>query len=214
MPESGRGAGWGVMGDRSGIFAGDDPVALLRDWLREASRTEPSDPNAMSLATLGADGLPNVRIVLLKEIAADGLVFYTNYGSVKGGELDAGGGAAIALHWKSVRRQVRARGPVDRVAPDRSDAYYDSRPLDSRLGAWASRQSRPLENRQILEDELEAARRTHGDRPPRPEHWGGYRLRPVEVEFWAEGAHRLHDRFRWSRSSVTGIDWQVCRLYP
>lgn len=201
------------MSDREGIFAGDDPFGLVRSWMEEATATEPNDPNAMALATVDAAGLPNVRIVLLKEVSADGFVFFTNYGSAKGTELDAAGKAALVLHWKTLGRQVRARGTVARVPPEVSDAYYRSRPLDSRIGAWASKQSRPLESRGALEAAVIEARRTHGENPPRPEHWGGYLLTPVEIEFWADGPHRLHDRFLWVKEN-TDDGWSVSRLNP
>lgn len=204
------------MDGRTGIFDGDNPFAIAQSWLDEASGTEPNDPNAMALATVDADGLPNVRVVLLKEIetgAPGGFVFYTNYDSAKGRELAASGKGALVLHWKTLGRQVRARGAVARVAPEVSDAYYHSRPLDSRLGAWASRQSRPLASREALQAAVEQARATHGDSPPRPAHWGGFRLVPEEMEFWADGAFRLHDRFQWRRDQANG-KWTVSRLNP
>ena len=183
--------------DRSGPFAGDDPIAILRLWLAEAERSEVNDPNAMALATVDGDGMPNVRVVLLKEVAEDGLVFYTNYDSDKGRELDATGRAALVLHWKSLRRQVRVRGSVAREEGGRADAYYASRGIGSRIGAWASRQSRPLEDRGALLRAVEAARAQIGDAPARPPFWGGYRIEPAAIEFWADGEDRLHDRFRW-----------------
>ena len=204
-----------VDGDgRTGIFAGDDPFALAEAWLAEAGRTEPEDPNAMALATVDADGLPNVRTVLLKAIEpgpGGAFVFYTNFEGAKGRELAGQPRAAIVLHWKSLRRQVRARGPVERVEDAVADAYYASRGLESRLGAWASAQSRPLASRDALMAAVEAARARYGDAPPRPPHWGGFRLRPTEMEFWADGAARLHDRFRWTRRDA---DWDAVRLNP
>ena len=191
------------MTDRSGIFAGDDPFALARSWLDEAMRTEPNDPNAIALATVDAAGLPDCRMVLLKEIegaGADGaFVFYTNYESAKGTEIEATGVAAFVMHWKSLRRQIRVRGLVSRVEAEQADSYYNSRALQARIGAWASRQSRPLESRAALMAEVARQGINHGLSPRRPPHWGGYRIRPVEIEFWADGAFRLHDRFRWSR---------------
>ena len=201
---------------REGIFVGDDPFALARLWLGEAERTEPNDPNAIALATVDPAGLPNVRVVLLKEIepGPDGaFLFYTNFEGTKGRELAATPRAAFVMHWKSLRRQVRARGAVERVEDAKADAYYASRGLESRLGAWASAQSRPLADRRELERAVEAARARHGDDPPRPPHWGGLRLRPVEMEFWADGAARLHDRFRWTRDDGTG-PWRIERLNP
>lgn len=201
------------MADRLGIFEGDDPFELLRRWIGEATVTEPTDPNAMSLATVGQDGCPNVRIVLLKEIEDNGLVFYTNFGSAKGGELDEAGKAAVGIHWKSLARQVRARGLVERVPDALADAYYQSRPLESRIGAWASHQSAPLSSRQELEDRIASMRTLHGDHPERPPHWGGYRITPLQFEFWANGAFRLHDRFIWKRSDPLAA-WSITRLSP
>ena len=201
------------MGERGGIFAGDDPFVIARAWLAEAEASEINDPNAMALATVDASGMPNVRTVLVKEIEDAALVFYTNYGSPKAQELDQAGKAAGVLHWKSLRRQVRFRGTVLREDGPQADAYYASRPLKSRLGAWASRQSQPLSSRTALMAEV--ARRTAelGANPPRPPFWGGYRLTPLEFEFWADGAFRLHDRFRWTRSEP-GAPWEVARLSP
>ena len=199
------------MSDRDGIFAGDDPFALARAWLAEASATEPNDPNAVALATVDADGMPDVRTVLLKDIEDAGFVFYTNYDSAKGAQIAATGKAAFVMHWKSLRRQVRVRGTVTREEGAVADAYYRSRPLQSRVGAWASRQSRPLENRQALLDEVAAHESRLGPDPDRPPFWGGFRIAPTQIEFWADGAFRLHDRFRWTR---TGDGWTVDRLNP
>jgi pyridoxamine 5'-phosphate oxidase len=199
--------------DRSGIFAGDDPFALARVWLAEAEGAEPNDPNAIALATVDDQGLPNVRMVLLKEIEADAFVFYTNYGSKKGQEIAASGKAAFVLHWKSLRRQIRVRGLTSREDGPQADAYFASRSLKSRLGAWASQQSQPLSSREALMAEAAKVAVAKGANPPRPPFWGGIRIRPVEIEFWADGAFRLHDRFRWSRPGVEA-DWQVERLNP
>lgn len=201
------------MTDRTGIFAGEDPFALARAWLAEATAREPADPNAIALATVDAQGMPNVRIVLLKEIEAAAFVFFTNYDSAKGAEIAASGRAAFVLHWKSLARQIRVRGQVSREDGPQADAYYASRALQSRIGAWASAQSRPLESRAAL---VAAAARQGlrlGLNPPRPPHWGGFRILPVEIEFWAEGPFRLHDRFRWSRESVDDA-WKTTRLNP
>lgn len=212
------------MADRSGIFAGDDPFSIARDWLDAASRTEPNDPNAAALATVDASGLPNVRMVLLKEISDRDFVFYTNYDSAKGQEIAATGKAAMVLHWKSLRRQLRFRGTVSREDGAAADAYYASRALGSRIGAWASRQSRPLASKADLVKAVAAAGVRHGLSPKRPPFWGGFRITPVEIEFWADGDFRLHDRFRWTRFSpeaAQGTDagpedgrWSVCRLNP
>ena len=199
--------------DRTGIFAGDDPFALAQDWLTEAEATESNDPNAMALATVGPDGLPNVRMVLLKEIEAAAFVFYTNYDSRKGQELTASGKAAFVLHWKSLRRQIRVRGLVARAEGPQADEYYASRSLKSRLGAWASRQSEPLTSRGALLAEVAKVTLERGTNPPRPPFWGGFRITPLEVEFWADGAFRLHDRFQWSRQSIED-QWKIARLNP
>lgn len=198
---------------RRGIFGGNDPFAIARHWLDEAGHVEPNDPNAMALATVDPAGLPNVRMVLLKEIEPDGFVFYTNYGSAKAGEIDATGTAALVLHWKSLRRQIRARGHVTREDGPQADAYYATRSLSSRLGAWASRQSQPLASRTSLLAEVARVTAEKGLNPPRPPFWGGYRITPVEIEFWADGSHRLHDRFRWTRAEP-GAPWSVTRLNP
>jgi pyridoxamine 5'-phosphate oxidase len=199
--------------DRTGIFAGDDPFAIARRWLAEAETTEPNDPNAIALATVDADGLPNVRMVLLKEIEDAAFVFYTNYDSAKGQEIAATGKAAFVMHWKSLRRQIRVRGTVTREEGPQADAYYASRSLQSRLGAWASRQSRPLDSRMSLMADVAKITATKGPNPPRPPFWGGFRIDPVEIEFWADGAFRLHDRFRWRRAA-TQTGWEALRLNP
>ncbi|MEM8578455.1 MAG: pyridoxamine 5'-phosphate oxidase [Pseudomonadota bacterium] len=201
------------MSERTGIFAGEDPVALAAAWLEEAAASEPEDANAIALSTVDEEGLPNVRMVLLKGVEADAFVFYTNYESAKAGELDQAGKAAFVLHWKSLRRQVRVRGLVSREDGVVADAYYASRGLQSRLGAWASAQSRPLKSRAALMAEVAKVTATKGTNPPRPPHWGGYRIRPLEIEFWADGAHRLHDRFRWRRASIDDT-WTTTRLNP
>lgn len=201
-----------MAGERGGIFAGEDPFVLARAWLSEAEASEPNDPNAIALSTVDADGLPNARMVLLKEIEDDGFVFYTNYESRKAQEL-TGGKAAFVMHWKSLRRQIRARGTVTKEEGPKADAYYRSRGLQSRLGAWASKQSAPLSSRAALVAEVAKIAALKGIDPERPPFWGGYRIAPVEIEFWADGAHRLHDRFRWTRSGP-GAPWEVVRLNP
>ncbi|WP_095589779.1 pyridoxamine 5'-phosphate oxidase [Actibacterium ureilyticum] len=201
------------MSARNAPFSGDDPFVLARSWLDEAVATEPNDPNAIALSTVDADGLPNVRMVLLKEIEDDAFVFYTNYESRKAQEIAFAGKAAFVLHWKSLRRQIRVRGVTEREEGPQADAYFASRSLKSRLGAWASRQSQPLSSRGALMAEVAAVTAQHGTHPPRPPFWGGYRLRPLEIEFWADGAFRLHDRFRWQRENIE-TDWSIERLYP
>ncbi|SNX71878.1 pyridoxamine 5'-phosphate oxidase [Cereibacter ovatus] len=199
--------------DRSGIFAGDDPFAIARAWLAEAEPQEPNDPNAIALATVDAAGLPNVRMVLLKEIEPAAFVFYTNYGSAKATEIEATGKAAFVLHWKSLRRQIRVRGLVEREDGASADAYFASRSLKSRLGAWASEQSRPLSSRTALMAEVARVTARFGTNPPRPAFWGGFRILPLEIEFWADGAFRLHDRFRWRRTDPSA-NWTIDRLNP
>ncbi len=201
------------MGERDGIFAGDNPFDLARAWLGEAEKSEPNDPNAMALSTVDSAGLPNVRMVLLKAIEEDGFVFYTNYGSAKGQELDANPMAAVVLHWKSLRRQLRLRGAITRVEGEQADAYFASRPLKSRLGAITSDQSRPLSSRAAFMAKLAKITATYGTNPARPDTWGGFKIVPMEIEFWADGAHRLHDRFVWRRENPEK-NWQITRLYP
>ncbi len=198
------------MSDRTGIFAGDDPFDIARRWLNEAAATEVNDPNAMALATVDAEGMPDVRMVLLKDIEGAGslgsFVFYTNYGSAKAAQIEQSGSAAFVLHWKSLRRQIRVRGPVTREEGPPADAYFASRSLKSRLGAWASRQSTPLASRLTLMAEVARVTARLGPNPPRPPFWGGYRIRPVQIEFWADGAFRLHDRFRWTLATTQPLD--------
>ncbi len=199
--------------NRSGIFAGDDPFKLAQSWLGEAIKVEPNDPNAIALSTVDASGLPNARMVLLKEIEGGAFVFYTNYGSAKAQEIEATGKAAFVMHWKTLRRQIRVRGEVSRVEGPQADEYYSSRSLQSRLGAWASKQSAPLDSRATLMAEVAKITLKKGVNPQRPPFWGGYRIEPVEIEFWADGDFRLHDRFKWSRKSVLDA-WSVARLNP
>ncbi len=201
------------MSDRSGIFAGDDPFRIAQRWLGEAEANELNDPNAIALSTVDSDGMPNARMVLLKDIEDAAFVFYTNYESAKAQELDQAGKAAFVMHWKSLRRQVRVRGHVTREDGPQADAYYHSRSLKSRLGAWASEQSRPLTSRTALMAEVAKITAQHGTNPSRPPFWGGYRVTPVEIEFWADGAFRLHDRFVWRRSEPAQ-PWDIQRLCP
>ncbi|WP_323766851.1 pyridoxamine 5'-phosphate oxidase [Marinovum sp.] len=201
------------MSERKGIFAGDSPFEISRRWLAEAEKTEVNDPNAIALATVDAQGLPNARMVLLKDIEEGSFVFYTNYGSAKSREIEATGTAAFVMHWKSLRRQIRVRGHVSREDGPQADAYYKSRSLKSRLGAWASDQSRPLASRSALMAEVAKVTAQKGSDPERPPFWGGWRITPVEIEFWADGAFRLHDRFVWRRQSQ-GESWEISRLNP
>jgi pyridoxamine 5'-phosphate oxidase len=201
------------MSDRTGIFAGDDPFEIARKWLAEAQAVEVNDPSAMALSTVDADGLPNARMVLLKDIEDDAFVFYTNYGSVKAQEIDATGKAAFVLHWKSLRRQIRVRGLVSKVDGAESDAYFKSRDLGSRIGAYASKQSEVLDKKTTLIKRVAKYTAKLGVNPPRPEFWGGFRIKPVEIEFWADGAFRLHDRFRWTLD-VNVMTYTKVRLNP
>lgn len=196
----------------SDFTATTDPFPLFAEWLGEAEKSELNDPNAMALATVDPEGLPNVRMVLLKEHGPDGFVFYTNYESAKGRELLASGKAALLFHWKSLRRQVRVRGTVSQVSDAEADAYYASRARGSRIGAWASQQSRPLESRFALEKAVATYTANFGlGEIPRPDYWSGFRLTPVEIEFWKDGAFRLHDRVKFVR---TDGGWKTSRLYP
>jgi pyridoxamine 5'-phosphate oxidase len=189
-----------------------EPFELFAAWLEDATASEPNDPNAVALATVDPDGLPNVRMVLLKGFDQAGFVFYTNYESAKGRELLANMKAAMCFHWKSLRRQVRVRGPVEQVTAAEADAYYATRPRGSRIGAWASKQSRPLESRFALEKAVAefTARYAIGE-IPRPGHWSGFRIVPQEIEFWHDRPFRLHDRVKFTR--IEG-GWEKTRLYP
>jgi pyridoxamine 5'-phosphate oxidase len=206
MDEKARGA--------QDFTAAEDPFALFKQWLAEAEKTEPADPEAMALATVDAEGLPNVRMILLKGAGPRGFVFYTNCESAKGLELAANPKAALLFYWKSLGRQIRVRGLIEPVTDAEADAYFATRHRESRLGAWASRQSRPLSSRAALEDGV--ARYTEdfaGGDVPRPAYWHGYRVRPVEIEFWQHGTFRLHDRIVFRRPAPEG-PWTKTRLYP
>lgn len=196
----------------------DAPFDQFDAWLADASRSEINDPNAMTLATVDADGMPNARIVLLKGHGQDGFRFFTNYNSTKGQELTVSGKAALVFHWKTRERQVRVQGLIERLSAEDSDAYYQSRPRGSRIGAWASDQSKPLpggvptlhaavaEQEQVFDGV---------ENPPRPPHWGGFLLRPLEIEFWQAGEFRIHERHRWTRQNVDAVDgWSGGPLWP
>ena len=192
----------------------EEPFALFADWLAAAEKAEPNDPNAMALATTDAENLPDVRMVLLKGVDANGFVFYSNSESAKGRELARNMKAAALFHWKSLRRQVRVRGLVEKVSDAEADAYFSSRPLQSRIGAWASQQSRPLESRFALEKAVaQYTAKFALAAVPRPSYWIGYRIRPTAIEFWSDGAFRLHDRIAFTRQTPEG-GWQKQRLYP
>jgi pyridoxamine 5'-phosphate oxidase len=189
-----------------------DPFALFDEWFTEARASEPNDPEAMALATADADGRPSVRMVLLKGHGPDGFVFYTNEHSAKGDQLARNPRAALLLHWKSMRRQIRLEGPVERVPDEQADAYFGTRARDSQLGAWASDQSQPLDRRESFEERFEQVKqRFEGEQVPRPPHWGGYRVLAKRIEFWIDRPHRLHERRLFERQ---GEGWREGLLYP
>lgn len=199
----------------TGDFAqANDPFLLFQSWLEDAKASEINDANAMALATVDADGMPDVRMVLLNGFSPEGFVFYTNTESAKGRELDRQPKAALVFHWKSLRRQIRVRGPVNRVSDEQADAYFNSRPRESRIGAWASEQSRPLESRFALEKRVAvfAAKYAVGS-VPRPPHWTGYRVTPLSIEFWHDRPFRLHDRVSFTREKPDEA-FISQRLYP
>lgn len=219
------------MSRRDGLFAGSDPFAIIRTWLEDARATEPNDPDAAALATVDANGLPDVRTVLIRAVEGRGpdgaFLFYTNYDSAKGAQIEATRTAAFVMHWKTLRRQIRVRGTVSREDGPVADEYFHARALQSRIGAWASDQSRVLTSREALMDRVARETERLGDDPPRPPHWGGYRIHPLQIEFWADGAFRLHDRFIWHRLEGdvkapegaetvedAGLRWAILRLYP
>ena len=191
-----------------------EPFVLFSQWFEDAKGSEPNDPNAMALATVDGSGMPNVRMVLMKGWDEAGFVFYTNTESAKGREILGTLKAALVFHWKTLRRQVRVRGLIEQVTDAEADAYFQSRPRDSRIGAWASQQSRPLEGRFALEKAVavNAAKYAIGE-VPRPQHWTGFRILPVEMEFWHDRPFRLHDRVVFRRDMPSG-DWTKTRLYP
>ena len=202
---------WLTSGD---FTTADDPLRLFSAWLKDASASEPRDPTAMTLATVDADGTPNARMVLLKGLDERGFVFYTNMDSQKGRELDQKPAAALVFYWKSLNRQIRVRGPVERVTDAEADAYFATRPKQAQIGAWASKQSAPLESRLAFEKAvaLYAAKYAIGT-VPRPPRWSGYRIVPMMIEFWHDRPFRLHDRIEFGRDAL-GAPWTKTRLYP
>jgi len=200
--------------DDAALFAEAEPIELFERWFKDAKQKEPNDPNGMALATADASGFPDVRMVLLKGVDAAGFVFYTNAESAKGRQLEANPRAALVFHWKSIRRQVRIRGVIEVVSDAESDAYFQSRDRGARLGAWASLQSRPMEDRRALEKRIAEFMARYGlGEVPRPEHWRGYRLVPLAIEFWRDRPFRLHDRLVFTREAA-GRPWAKSRLYP
>ena len=195
------------------IEAGTNPFTLFDSWYKEAVEAEINDPDAIALASVNADGMPSVRMVLLRQWSGEGFFFFTNYESRKAGELVATGKAAFCLHWKSLRRQIRVTGEVSKASAERSDAYFASRGRGSRIGAWASEQSRPLESREALATAVAEVEQRFPDDVPRPPHWSGFRIRPLAIEFWRDRPFRLHDRMTFSRPD-SASPWQVDRLYP
>lgn len=192
----------------------DKPFLVFEAWLKRAAKHEPSDPNAFALATVGEDGMPSVRIMLLKGVDLDGFVFFTNKLSRKGQQLEQHPKAAMDFYWKSLGQQVRVEGMVTHVAEEEANAYFSSRPRGSQIGAWASQQSQFLEDRQVLENRVHHfEEQFDGKEVPRPPHWGGYRILPLRLEFWQAGEYRLHDRFIYSRQNVKD-DWNLERQYP
>lgn len=197
-----------------GIAIAADPIGMFADWLKLAEKSEPNDPNAMALATANAAGTPDVRMVLMKSFDQKGFVFYTNMQSAKGEELAANPQAALNFHWKSLKRQVRVIGPVSTVSEAEADAYFASRAKDSQIGAWASRQSRPMETRFEFEKEIARFALKYGlVRVPRPPHWSGYRVTPLHIEFWRDRPFRLHDRLVYTRATETA-PWSTAKFYP
>ncbi len=200
--------------DDAALFAESEPFALFARWFREAKEKEPNDPNSMALATVDASGAPDVRMVLLKDFDADGFVFYSNAESTKGRQLEANPRAALCFHWKSLRRQVRVRGTVAFVNEEEADSYFKTRDRGARLGAWASEQSRPLPDRLALEKRVAEFALKYGlGEVPRPPHWTGWRLDPLQIEFWRDRPFRLHDRLVFARETP-GQPWRKSRLYP
>lgn len=200
--------------DDGGITPRQDPLELFGQWMDEAKKSEPNEANAMAVASVDGEGRPNVRMVLLKDANARGFVFYTNLESAKGRELLGQKHAALVLHWKTIRKQVRVRGAVSQVSDEEADAYFASRPKDSQIGAWSSPQSRPMEGRWEFEKAIaKNAAKYALTKVPRPPYWSGFRVTPLEIEFWRDRPFRLHDRLVYRRDSADAA-WRTERLYP
>jgi pyridoxamine 5'-phosphate oxidase len=196
------------------MFAAPEPFGLLAKWMAEAETSEPNDHIAMSIATVDAQGMPNARVVLAKQVDAEGFVFYTNFNSAKGEELKATPKAALCFHWKSLFRQIRARGQIEIVSDQQADDYFASRPRESRIGAWASDQSEEMATRKLFDDRYSQIEQQYAGRDvPRPPNWSGFRLVPLEIEFWQSQPARLHDRAVFRRDD-TGAPWRKLRLFP
>lgn len=200
-----------TFGQLSETEVSSNPLDLFQVWFDQAVKAECPEPNSMTLATADSAGNPSARIVLLKGADSAGFTFFTNYESQKGKELAARPHAALLFHWHELERQVRIKGVVERVSPAQSDEYFHSRPAASRIGAWASPQSSEIPNREFLEEAEKRFAANFGDKPPRPEHWGGYRLHPTEIEFWQGRPSRLHDRIHYQ---LAGAQWRITRLAP
>jgi len=190
-----------------------DPINKVKAWMEQARNTEKSDADAISLATIDEMGFPNVRMVLLRKIEADSFVFFTNYTSKKAKEIEFSNKVAFSFHWKSLAKQIRVRGVSEKEDGVIADDYYSSRDLGSRIGAWASRQSAVLKNRQELLQRVREVEKKFKNDPPRPSFWGGIRIRPISIEFWTDGEFRLHERELWTRTKVDS-SWSKCLLYP
>lgn len=200
--------------DDGGIAVARDPFEMFVAWMKDAEKTEPNEANAMSVATVDTEGHPDIRMVLLKAIDARGFVFYTNFESAKGRQILANPHVALNFHWKTVRKQVRVRGPVSVVSNEEADAYFASRAKDSQIGAWASAQSRPMEGRWVFEKEIAKYALKYGlTKVPRPPYWSGFRVAPVQIEFWRDRPFRLHDRLVYRRDTIDA-PWRTERLYP
>ena len=195
------------------LFVGEEPFTIFRRWLEEARKTEVNDPDAIALATVDKEGLPNVRMVLLRIIEEDAFVFFTNYGSKKAQEAFLTNKVAFNLHWKSLRRQIRVRGHVEKEDGMIADKYFSEREFGSQTAAWASKQSETLTDRQELIERWQSYKNQFEKNVGRPDFWGGIRIKPVQIEFWADGQYRLHDRFLWERK-LGEKSWSVRRLYP